>query len=297
MPPGKSRRPRAGPAPREEAATPPRMDGFELLLDPPPVQAVPAGVGEGEPAGLSSKLSAGRFLAAVKPIVDGWDAATPDARSGPIVDAINAELAAAGVPLVNILMAPLSADQPGAFEGVRWLMKLSQSEFAQPTISPEAAERLAMTVYHEARHAEQHFGMARLRCERGEDIAAVADAVGIPEAIASLASKAPPLDPAVAARAATWDESRNGAGEAYQNEVYIARRTIVDALDAAEAVLGVVGPDDKKLSPPAKSAVSILQREFDSIQALYRALPLESDAWEVTIAVDRGFDGTVDQSE
>jgi hypothetical protein len=83
--------------------------------------------------------------------------------------AVNVELAAIGVPDVHVKVAN---DEPGPaaeFYASDWLMVLHPRAFTERKdvrtfhdLTREEVAGIAMTIYHEARHAEQNFRVARL---------------------------------------------------------------------------------------------------------------------------------------
>jgi hypothetical protein len=83
--------------------------------------------------------------------------------------AVNEELAAIGVPAVQVKVAKDESGPAAEFYASDWLMVLHPSGFTNREdvhtmgeLTPEEAAGVAMTIYHEARHAEQNFRVARL---------------------------------------------------------------------------------------------------------------------------------------
>ncbi len=89
--------------------------------------------------------------------------------------AINEELAAIGVPAVRVVMfnqTPNAAE----FDASGWTMVLNPDMFSprrhatlMGDLNTDEAAHIAMTVVHEARHAEQRFRVARLQAGEGKD--------------------------------------------------------------------------------------------------------------------------------
>jgi hypothetical protein len=83
--------------------------------------------------------------------------------------AANEELAALSVPAVQVKVAKDESGPAAEFLASDWQMVLHPSGFTKRKdvktmgeLTPEEAASVAMTIYHEARHAEQRFRVARL---------------------------------------------------------------------------------------------------------------------------------------
>jgi hypothetical protein len=84
--------------------------------------------------------------------------------------AVNEELAAVGCKTVDVKVSEGSLGAAAEFVASDWQMLLNPKAFTDRPeaqtlgdLEPEEAATIAMTVYHEARHAEQHFRIARLQ--------------------------------------------------------------------------------------------------------------------------------------
>jgi hypothetical protein len=83
--------------------------------------------------------------------------------------AVNTELETIGVKTVDVKVATGSLAAAAEFDASQWRMYLNPAEFTHREevqtcgdLTEDEAAKIAMTVFHEARHAEQHFRMARL---------------------------------------------------------------------------------------------------------------------------------------
>jgi hypothetical protein len=176
-------------------------------------------------------------------------------RAVALINAANEQLAAAGVPA---LLFPVDWEATGTtwatFRFSKWTMNLNPAHF-DPThfdfLTADEQNDVAVAVYHEARHAEQWFRMARERVGLG---ATQSDLTGLgyPAAIA-LAAQVDPIRQCDRSQyeAEEWYQSVYGAGSAHR---------------------------DTTLTDPAAP--------YDD----YRALPEERDAWGVESQVEREFD-------
>jgi hypothetical protein len=176
-------------------------------------------------------------------------------RAAALIVAANEQLDAAGVPALKLPPTwGASGNTWATFTFRTWTLDLNPANF-DPTyydfLSADDQNDVAGTVYHEARHAEQWFRMARERAGLGASQTDL-EALGHPSDIA-LAALANPIN--------QCDRSQYEAEEWYES-VYGAGRT----------------HRDTTLTDPSAP--------YDD----YRALPEERDAWGVGSEVEREFD-------
>jgi hypothetical protein len=176
-------------------------------------------------------------------------------RAESLIVAVNEELASAGVPALK-LPPTWGASGPtwASFTFRTWTLDLNPANFDPThydTLSADDQNDVAVTVYHEARHAEQWFRMARERAGLGATQADL-ERLGHPSDIA-LAALADPIMQCDRSQyeAEEWYESVYGSGHTHRNT------TLTD--------------------PNAP---------YDD----YRELPEERDAWGVETEVERDFD-------
>lgn len=199
------------------------------------------------PHGLANASSQAAFATSFRGI-DWSTLTTPAAKAQALIDAINPQLRAAGVPALGVTLAGGLGTASGHFDFATWSMTLDQTLFAQATIPQAQLDQMANYVIHESRHAEQWFNMAQLRAGQGRTAAQIARQLGIPQRIATAAAAAPiAANSSKAIVATNWYESVYGAGAAHRNT------TVTNVVASAT---------------PANYAA-------------YRALPEESDAFQV----------------
>lgn len=176
-------------------------------------------------------------------------------RAEALIHAANEQLIAAGVPPLKLPPDWTASGSTWAtFQFRTWNLNLNPANFDPTyfdTLTPDEQNDVAGTVYHEARHAEQWFRMARERAGLGATKADL-EALGHPSDVA-LAALADPI--------MQCDQSQYESEEWYES-VYGAGRT----------------HRDTTLTDPSAP--------YDD----YRALPEERDAWGVTTEVEREFD-------
>lgn len=184
-----------------------------------------------------------------------YSSMSADARAEALIHAANEQLVSAGVPALKLPPDwEATGDTWATFRFRKWTLNLNKANFDPThydTLTPDEQNDVAGTVYHEARHAEQWFRMARERAGLGatqEDL----ERLGHPADIAA-AAKADPI--------MQCDRSQYGSEEWYES-VYGA---------------GATHRDTTLTDPNAP---------YDD----YRALPEERDAWGVESEVEREFD-------
>jgi hypothetical protein len=202
----------------------------------------------------------------VKAAVDFWNDPANDGKSledfaGHLIDKVNDTLKPLGVSPVRRAFDP-KAKNNGQFDVVTWTVTLNTGLFTSTGATTlvdldvkEAAE-LVSSVYHEARHAEQHFRIARMVAGAskltGADLVKEIKAVTqMPDAEATAASGKPLTStsgsPQELGEAKDWEAVTSGRHKGYRNilnpwehEVRDARRIGWDPLrgDRARADMG-----------------------------------------------------------
>jgi hypothetical protein len=143
-----------------------------------------------------------------------------------LVEQANARLAAIGVP--PCAHNHEETRREASFSVVRWTIELNPRDFVSSTrgatvgslTRQDAAERVD-SVYHEARHAEQTFRVARMLAGQGASIGVIAQETKMPWLQAALAFIAPLRGDTAANRrllgeATEWDPFETGRYELYQ---------------------------------------------------------------------------------
>jgi Putative peptidoglycan binding domain len=176
-------------------------------------------------------------------------------RAEALMVAANEQLVAAGVPALKFPPTwGASGSTWATFTFRSWTLDLNPANFDPTyydTLSADDQNDVAETIYHEARHAEQWFRMARERAGLGATQADL-EALGHPSDIAAAAIADPIMQCDQSQyEAEEWFESVYGAGRTHRNTT---------------------------LGDPSAP--------YDD----YRALPEERDAWGVGTAVEREFD-------
>ena len=119
----------------------------------------------------------------------------------------------------------------GVFKFQIWTTGMNETKLtgAKPPSGDIAG--LANTAYHEARHAEQWFKMARLEAGTGDDAGTIAASTSIPVDIAAKAVQDPILPKSAEGKEAqAWFDSVYGANRDHRRQVYEDKRTTREAL-------------------------------------------------------------------
>jgi len=229
------------------------------------------------PTGLAAAGEGKKFGGeAQSGVFDRWDdLGSAQARADALIAAVNERLVAAGVPeLTARLYDGESPNEQGSFDFSTWTMQLNRLLLDQSGLGRDDAADLANTVYHEARHSEQWFAMARLRAGQGRSAAAIATELGIPARIATEAVAAPIRPGSMEAVSASgWYESVYGSRSTHREDV-------LTRLDAADWALTEARCRCERAPSAANDARrDRAQERFDRVHDQYRDLPEENDAW------------------
>lgn len=229
------------------------------------------------PSGLADEKHEKSFAKAAHDIFDEWDK-LKDAkhRALALVKKVNHELSGAGVPSVNEFVTKLPGGAVGEFDAVNWIMLVDPEAVSKDTPTDEEAGEIVNTIYHEARHAEQSFLMARLLRARGKSAAEIADEMPIPAPIATVAAGQPLRlgTPEAVLAQGLFDETY-GVQSGHTAQVYATLSKRDAELKRAQAAR------DKNPTPENEAK---LQEAFDRLQKAqddYENLVGESDAFHV----------------
>ena len=227
------------------------------------------------PHGLADKESVGAYVKGGKGIQATWATfATADERATAYGEAANERLAAIGVPAMTIVVN--DSDEAGDFDFEPWTMGIGRKPFASATISDKDAADLSATAYHEARHAEQWFSMARLLAGKGRSAARIATDMVIPPGIAAQATTKPLKPGSMEALIAQgWFDSVYGGNRE-------ARRVILEgAVAAFKARNAAKKAFEQDPSEANRAKLERAEAAFKKANATYENLAEEADAFRV----------------
>jgi hypothetical protein len=178
---------------------------------------------------------------------------SPNDRAEAVLADVNVALQNEGIPAVGWIFN--AAHGTGAVFAFReWQMELGEEPYSMDVADNATPDQQAWqisAVFHEARHAEQWFRMARERIGLGATPDQAAQVMGIPDWVAQWAAQDPILQcDASQYEAEEWYHSVYGDGAAHRNET-----------------------------------LSDVQGNYSE----YRSLPEESDAWATGDAVTQEY--------
>jgi hypothetical protein len=257
---------------------------------PAPAPAPPAPTKAGE-TGIGARPAVARFVAVAKSIEKEWTTlATADKRAQKLGDAANEELKKAGVEPCTVKVEAM--DSAGALGFRTWTLRIGSNAFAKATVSLAELADAADTIYHEARHAEQWFRMARLRAGAGKKADEIEKELKIPPTVAKAAEGKPLTGTGIEVTEATaWYESVYGSASTH-------RDTVLTELPKASAALTKAVTDKAAVDKDPASTAAAKKAAADKVEAArtkradlykqYRELPEEADGWVVGGAVTTG---------
>lgn len=195
--------------------------------------------------------------------------------------AANAELKAAGVPEAKVRVKKLAVS--GEFDFATWTLDIGKAAFEAATPSNAEIMEATDTVYHEARHAEQWFRIARLQAGKGWKAPKIAYQLSIPLKIAKLAVASPLTGTSTdATEASSWYESVYGTGRKHRNKTLKALSKTREAVEKALAAFKKLAKNPKATEAKKEAARKKLEdaaKKRKEVYDAYRALPEEADAW------------------
>lgn len=214
------------------------------------------------------------YQEAAKNLETSWASlGQPQARARFLLDAVNRAIAVENVPAIkNVLLVELT--NPGQFNASSWVMEMNKPIF-EATV-PENLGQVASQVFHEGRHAEQRFAVARLVAGKTTSIGQIQKQAAVSQDIAkkALELRSEPMSPEQekAAEGFKRDTVDNPAHHAIEN----AAGQITDAANQAAAAFRTMSPDDQAIVSARWQ--ELRQRAITALDAYYH-LSTERDAY------------------
>jgi len=141
--------------------------------------------------GFADPASVAAFCADFCFVVTAWSTLTPRQRRADLQSAINRQFTRAGIPPVDVAPASI-APASGQFDFRSWDLQIDSALLESSTLTRAQASKLGQTIYHEARHAEQWYSVARYRATLPEASAAgIAAQTSMPRDVAGHAMANP----------------------------------------------------------------------------------------------------------
>jgi hypothetical protein len=252
------------------------------------VQRAPAG--REEMSGMGAHFAVEQYVGVAKKLQENWARLpSPRSRAMVLVNGANFELAHFDVPVVGCKMTHLDTDN-GQFDSADWVLDLNPERFEKATVDDSEAADVARTVYHEARHAEQDFRMARMLAARPMSASAIAEKLDMRDDVAAAAKKQPLKGAShERAEAKRWFESEHGKGADARIAALTDLETITTHLRQAQAEWQAAStPEDFK---KADARLQMLKKAHEAALQGHHRLPEEADAIKVGDDVTETFMG------
>lgn len=242
------------------------------------------------PAGLASDDAIETYASQAHGLEREWQFLDASARQQRLEQLINDRLPP-GVSHIPMEIRP--GQQPeGVMDYHNWRMLIAQhvvenANGGSPTtggIPQIDFGSLVNILYHEARHAEQTFMMARMLAGRGQSASYIEHHLEIPEDIATAATQNPlPVGSVEAVIAQGWYDSSYGSGADETDQTYTQ---VLHALADRNHAAGEAHahPDEETLG-----ALAGAWRRFRRAVGPYRSLPEEADAFQVEQRVENAY--------
>ncbi len=224
--------------------------------------------------GIAKGKAVGSFVANVKQVQANWATLTPNARGTALTKAANERLKEVNCPPCNASVSNLGGAS-GQFDFTTWTLQIDSGLVSKASVTDDDMADVADTVYHEARHAEQWWRMARLQAGKGVKADDVKKGMFIPADVAKKATSNPLKATGSFGRAfmskekiaeedqelqeaEAWYKNIYGSGAANRNAVLNGLTTKADAVKAANSDLAAKDSDvAAKLEAANKAAETV----------------------------------------
>ena len=170
--------------------------------------------------GLADPANMAEFCADFAKLQNDWPSLTPAERRQRLESIMNKQLGKSGMPNQSVVGSASHAPGNAQYDFTSGTLEVSQAQLNSPTLSGNSARQLANATWHEGRHAEQWWHMARQQAGNGQSAAQIASGMSIPNSMANAAAANPltGTSPQSNLASASWD-SVYGARGNYRNQV------------------------------------------------------------------------------
>jgi len=245
------------------------------------------------PTGLSKEKSIEGFAQDTLQLEEEWDSLASEsdpaqARAELMLKNANEQLTSANIPPVKLVFGDTKGAK-GLFASWMWSIWVEKERYAASAAETDITD-LSQIFYHEARHAEQHFSIARLLIGKGHSVEQVIEKASMPKVIVEKAAEIPiiPGTPE-AVTAEGWFETNHGKGEKKQDEV-LAKMAKVhwEREHARENHKKAKAEHEKHNTPETQKALEEAEKELEEKEKNYAEgrkdyenLPDEADTHRV----------------
>lgn len=141
--------------------------------------------------GLAAPNNMDQFCQDLAEVNSRWSKLTPEQRETELEKVINKQLAKSGVPPQGVVGDATLRPGNAQYDFTTGQIQVSQSQLSSATMNEAQARKLANVVYHEARHAEQWYLMARHAAGQGATSVQMAGNMHITRSMAQAAAQNP----------------------------------------------------------------------------------------------------------
>lgn len=215
-----------------------------------------------------------------------WTLMTREQRAAKLLEIVNERLSAGGIPTIKGFKW---SGGPGAFFDFRdWKFALNEASLKAWVHTDEDFAKLIETAYHEARHSEQWFQMARYKAGSmfsWETSADIATQMGIPQDIADAAAKVPLKfgTPEYTEASNLYISIYGTVGKAAREKVLADLKTWTAKLAADRATVAQLKKAGAAAGSiqSAEAQLAATEASYNAAYKAYQNLPEEADAWKV----------------
>jgi hypothetical protein len=249
-----------------------------------------------EGTGITKGETVKEFAEGARGMESEWANLSAEQRANKLGALANAALATIKVPPVAIIMKELGSSN-GAFDSAAWTLEINTTIISKDSVTEGELASVSKTFFHEARHAEQYFRVARLQAGVGWSEAKIAKHLRIPGRIAKAAMEAPIKPPDLlelfgdeTERVKEWKEAREWAyslgplGRERYGRIIRELEAAEKAMEAAVAAYQASPTDENK--DKAKDARKTYKRKYRA----YRRLAEEKDAFKAGSEAREAFE-------
>ena len=234
--------------------------------------------------GISTDRHVAEYVADMKNLQKDWPKLSETERLQRLENATNKQLAKSGVPTVKARPKKLQPGNGGNLDFRTWEYNVNEDMIKSTSLSDDDAKRLADTAFHESRHAEQWYLVARLRASEGHTPKSIQTETGMPSSVVAIASKNP-LAPDAPQRACATAimNSVYGKYAAARDNTLTKVMSDLKKYNEAAANLQKVNADRRSTAAEkaaAQTQLTAARSALSSSYKDYRALPEEADAFE-----------------
>jgi hypothetical protein len=233
------------------------------------------------PDGLAEQDDMDAFLEDVGQTESDWADLDADERRARFAELVNERLRAISVPEVT-LATDDDLEVRGVFNPLTWRVTLPVERINEAA-NPDGLRDVYRTLYHEARHAEQHYQIARWMAGQGRSARQIHRETEMPLPVVEQAAQNPMAGDGVEAVIAhDFYRSSYGSRVAYNEAVYAKARKAKRAVQRAERAYEA-DPSEANAERLAKA-----REQLEQARVPYEYIAEEHDAHQVSDAlVDR----------